>query len=263
MSTIFGLSIGRARARIAILALAFGLFEFLVALSYAAVDQNVVRELYESLPPALRAFAGAADVASPAGYLGSAYIHPIPLVIQGALAISMATAAARDLEDGSAELILSRPLRRWHWLAAQAAAMGVAATIVAVGGFVGGAIGATTVADLAPVSIGGLAIVSAGGLLLTLAIGAVALAASAGLRGGGRAVGWAAGFAVVSYALNYLAEIWRLIAPLGRVSVYWYYDPGVILTRTEMSISSVLALAAVTIIAGVAALVLIERREAF
>lgn len=263
MSTIFGLSLGRARGRVLILAVAFALFEYLVALSYAAVDENAVRALYESLPPALRAFAGAADVASPGGYLGSAYIHPIPLVIQGALAISMATAAARDLEDGSAELILSRPIRRWRWLAAQAVAMSVALVVVAVGGFFGGAIGVLTVADLGDVSLSGLLIVSGGGLLLSLAIGAVALAASAGVRGGGRAVGWAAGFAVVSYAINYLAEVWTLISPLGRVSVYWYYDPGVILSRTEMTPSSVLVLALVAIVGTAFALVLIERREAF
>lgn len=263
MSTIFALSLGRARSRIVILAVAFGLFEFLVALSYAAVDQNVVRELYESLPPALRAFAGAADVASPSGYLGSAYIHPIPLVIQGALAISMASAAARDLEDGSAELILSRPIRRWHWLAAQAAAMSVALVVVAAGGFGGGAAGVLTVADLGDVSLGGLLIVSAGGILLSLAIGAVALAASASVRGGGRAVGWAAGFAVVSYAVNYLAEVWTLISPLGRLSVYWYYDPGVILSRVEMPSSSVLVLVVVALAGTAISLVLIERREAF
>ena len=263
MSTIWWLSLGRARARIAVLALAFGLFEFLVALSYAAVDQNVVRELYESLPPAIRAFAGAADIASPAGYLGSAYIHPIPLVIQGALAISMATAAARDLEEGAAELILSRPIRRWQWLLAQAAAMSAALVVVAAGGLAGGMVGIATVADLGAVSLGGLAIVSAGGCLLTLALGAVALAASAVARGGGRAVGWAAGFAIVSYALNYLAEVWRLIEPFGRLSVYWYYDPGVILSQSQMALSSVAVLAAVALIAGAVALVAIERREVF
>ena len=263
MTTIFQLSLGRARARILILAIAFGLFEFLVALSYAAVDQNVVRELYESLPPALRAFAGAADVASPAGYLGSAYIHPIPLVIQGALAISMATAAARDLEDGSAELILSRPIHRWRWLAAQAGATALALAVVAAGGFLGGLVGVLSVADLGAVSLRGLALVSAGGGLLSLAIAGVAVAAAAGVRGGGRAVGWAAGFAVVSYALNYLAEVWTLISPLGRLSVYWYYDPGVILSRTDMAWSSVGVLAGVAMISAAIALLLIERREVF
>lgn len=263
MGAIFRLSLGRARARIVVLALALGIFEFLVGLSYAAVDQNVVRELYESLPPAIRAFAGAADIASPSGYLGSAYIHPIALVTQGALAISMATAAARDLEDGSAELILSRPIRRWQWLAAQAGATALACALVAVGGFIGGAVGILGVEDLGGVSFAGLALVSAGGLLLTLAIAAVALLASTVVRGGGRAVGWAAGFAVVSYALNYLAEIWKLISPLGRLSVYWYYDPGVVLSQSEMALSSIAVLALVTLVSAGLALVLVERREVF
>ena len=108
--TVYGLALERARVRILLLALGFGLFEFVVGLSYASVDQNAIRQVVDALPPALRALAGSADIATPTGYAGSGYLHPVALAVQAAVAISMAAAPAREAEDGTAELVLSRPL---------------------------------------------------------------------------------------------------------------------------------------------------------
>lgn len=140
MRPVLALALRRGRGRLISLAIAVALFLYLVGLSYAAVDQNSVRQLYESLPPALRAFSGAADIASAGGYLGSAFIHPVPLVIQAAIAISFATGPARDLESGVAELMLSRPLAPRAWLASHAAATLIAVLLVALAAFAGAAI---------------------------------------------------------------------------------------------------------------------------
>lgn len=261
MSVVLSLSLVRARARIVILALGFGLFEFIVGLSYASVDQNAIRSLVESLPPALRALSGSADVASATGYLGAAYIHPVALTVQGALVISMATAPARDAETGAAEMILSRPLQPWRWLAAQTAAVVIALGVVAAGGYLGGLVAALTVDDLSSVSPRDLLAASATGALVFLAIGGVALLAAVLARGGARAVGWAAGFAVVSYAVNYLAEIWTVAEPLGPLSVFHRYDPGLIAGGAGVATDDLAALAGVAIGTALLAHVLVQRRE--
>lgn len=261
MGVVLALSLVRARVRIAVLAVGFGLFELVVGLSYASIDQNAIRSLIESLPPALKAFSGAADIASPAGYVGAAYIHPVPLTIQGALVISMASAAARDTETGAAELLLSRPLQPWRWLLAQTAAVVIALTAVATGGYLGGLIGITVVDDLAPVRATHLLVASAGGALMFAAIGGITLLAAILTRGGARAVGWAAGIAVVSYALNYLSQVWTLAEPLGPLSVFNHYDPGVITGDGSMGAGDVLTLAGVAVVTAVAAHVLVQRRE--
>ena len=62
MSQIFLFSLWRARGRIVALTVGFALFELIVALSYASVDQNAVRQLVDSLPPALVALAGSSDL---------------------------------------------------------------------------------------------------------------------------------------------------------------------------------------------------------
>ncbi len=261
MGVVLALSLVRARVRIAVLALGFGLFAFVVGLSYASIDQNAIRSLVESLPPALKAFSGAADVASPSGYLGAAYIHPVPLTILGALVISMSSAAARDTETGAAELILSRPLQPWRWLLAQTIAVAIALTVVASGGYLGGLLAITIVEDLGSVSAAHLLVASAGGALVFAALAGITLLAAVLTRGGARALGWAAGIAVVSYALNYLSQVWTIAEPLGPLSVFNHYDPGVITGTGSMGWSDVLTLSAVAVVTAVAAHVLVQRRE--
>jgi ABC-type transport system involved in multi-copper enzyme maturation permease subunit len=258
---VLRLALVRARGRLASLSVGVAAFVFLVGLSYAAVDQNTVRELYESLPPALRAFSGASDIASPGGYLGSAFIHPVPLVIQGAVAISLASAPARDLDSGLAELILSRDLSRRAWLAAHAIATGLSVLLVGLAATAGALVAIVAVEDLGAIALADLAKVATGTLLTFAAVGGIALLCSAAVRSGARAVGWAAGITVIMYALNYLAQVWTIVEPLGPLSVFHYFDPGVILSRGELDAYDAGVLALVAIATTTAAHLVIARRE--
>ncbi len=261
MRTIYGLVLERSRVRIALLAIGFGLFELVVGLSYASVDQNAIRQLVDALPPALRALAGSADIASPTGYAGSGYLHPVALAIQGALAISMGAAPAREAEDGTAELILSRPIAPARWLAAHGLAMATGLAIVVTGGYIGGLAAALAVDDLAPVHAWPLAGALAAGFLCFAAVGGVALLVASLVRTGGRAVGWAAGFLLISYALDYLAQVWSIAEPLGPLSIFHYLDPPGILGRGAVGLEDVAALGGLALVTSAAALVLIERRD--
>lgn len=261
MRTIYLLALARARGRILLLALGFGLFELVVGLSYASVDQNAIRQLVDSLPPALKVLAGSADIASPTGYAGSGYQHPVALAIQGAVAISMSAAPAREAEDGTAELVLARPIAPARWLAAHALAMATGLAVVVGGGYLGGLTAAVSVDDLEPVSAGSLALAVAAGALCFLAVGGVALLVASLVRTGGRAVGWGAGFLLVSYALDYLAQVWSLAEPLRPLSIFLYFDPQAILQSGAVPGGDVAALAALVSVSIATALVLIQRRD--
>ena len=182
MRTILALAAERAWVRILVLALGFGLFELVVGLSYASVDQNAIRQLVDALPPALRALAGSADIATPTGYAGSGYLHPVALALPAAAAISMAAAPARETEDGIAELLLSRPLQPARWLGAHALAMAGGLAVVVLGGYLGGLAASALVNDLAPVDPGPLALALVGSYLCFLAVGGVALLVAALVR---------------------------------------------------------------------------------
>lgn len=261
MRTIYALALLRARARIVLLAVGFGLFEFIVGLSYASVDQNAIRQLVDALPPALRALAGSADIATPTGYSGSGYLHPVALAVQAAVAISLGAAPARDAENGIAELLLARPLAPWRWMSAHALAMATGLVIVVAGGYAGGLAAALAVPDLSPVEPGPLLLASIAALLCFLAVGGVALLVSSCVRAGGRAVGWASAFLLISYALDYLAQVWSIAEPLGPLSVFRYLDPAAILGRGTIGAEDVAVLGGLAAVTIAVALVLVGRRD--
>jgi ABC-type transport system involved in multi-copper enzyme maturation permease subunit len=258
---VFSLAWERARIRIVVLALGFALFELVVGLSYASVDQNAIRQLVDALPPALRALAGSADIATPTGYAGSGYLHPVALALPAAAAISMAAAPAREAEDGTAELVLSRPLPPPRWLGAHALAMATGLAVVVAGGYLGGLVASEIVGDLAPVDPGPLALALLGSYACFLAVGGVALLVASLVRSGGRVVAWASGFVIVSYAVDYLAQVWSVAEPLGPLSVFRYLDPSAVLRTGSLGAEDVAALGGLALVTTLAALVLVDRRD--
>ncbi len=261
MRPVLGLALLRARARLISLSVAVALFMFLVGLSYAAVDENAVRQLYEALPPLIRAFAGAADVISPEGYLGSSFSHPVLLVALGGVVISMATAPARDLETGVAELMLSRNLSHRGWLSAHAIATAAALLVVAATATVGALVAVWIVDDLREIEAIDLLRASLATVLLFSAVGGIALLCAAGLRSGARAVGFAGGTTVLMYALDYLAFIWSRAEPFAPLSIFHYFDPGVVLARGQLGLTDAAVLATVSLATTLAALAVVARRE--
>jgi len=261
MGIVLSLALHRSLRRVVLLGIALGSFLFLVGLSYASVDENQIRSLVESLPPAIQAFVKGSDIASPAGYLGSTFIHPITLSILAATAIAGGAAAARDVETGVAELMLSRPLRRTAWLGAELIAMVIQVVIVGVMGFIGALIAVTTVDALAPVSPGALVVTTLPLILLFIGIGMVTAFAGSFARTGSKAIGWGTAFALVAYALDYLAQVWGLAEPLGPLSVMHWYRPAGILGSASVPASTWLVLGAVAAVAGGLALAVTSRRE--
>lgn len=261
MGVVLSLALRRSIRRTLLLGVALGSFLFLVGLSYSSVDENQIRSLVESLPPALQAFVKGSDIASPAGYLGSTFIHPITLSIMAATAIAAGAAPARDVETGVAELMLSRPLTRASWLGAELVAMVIQLVIVATMGFIGALIAITTVDALAPVSSAHLLLTAIPLLILFLGIGAVTMLAGAFARTGARAIGWGTASALMAYALDYLAQVWGVAEPLGPLSVMHWYRPASILGTGTVPASTWMVLIGVAVVATALALAVTSRRE--
>ena len=109
---------------------------------------------------------------------------------------------------------------------------------------------------------GPLALALLGGFAMFLAVGGVDAAGRPRwcATAGGRS-GWATGFLVISYAIDYLAQVWSMAEPLGPLSVFHYLDPPEVLRTGSLGAGDVLALAGLAAVATVAALVLVGRRD--
>jgi len=258
---VLDIALRRSIRRTLIMGVALGAFIVLVGLSYASVGQDHIRNLVESMPPAIQAFLQGADIASASGFLGVGFSHPITLAIMATTAITAGAAAARDVEHGVAELFLSRPLRRTAWVGANMIAMEISLAVVALLGMTGAFIAVGTIQDLDTVSYAAVAITTLVMFLLFSAIGAVTTLAASFSRTASRAVGIGVAFALVSYALNYLSQIWSALEPLGPMSVLHWYRPADILSNGAAALSVWLVLAGVTAGAATLALLVTSRRE--
>ena len=234
-----------------------------MGLSYASVDQNAIRQVVDALPPALRALAGSADIATPTGYAGSAYLHPVALAVQAAVAISMAAAPgargrgrdrrARALAPAAAAPAGSPPTRL---------AMVTGLVVVVAGGYLGGLVAALTVDDLAPVDPGPLALALLAGF---------ALLPGRGRRDAARRLARAHRRARVGLGHRVparsptrsttSARSGRSPSRSGPLSIFHYLDPPAVLGSGSLGGDDVLALLGLAAVTVAAALVLVERRD--
>ena len=98
-------------------------------------------------------------------------------------------------------------------------------------------------------------------LLLFAGIGAVTALAASFSRTGAKAIGWGTAFALVAYALDYLAQVWGVAEPLGPLSVMHWYRPATILGQGTVPGSTWAVLIGVAVVAGGLALAVTSRRE--
>ena len=180
-----------------------------------------MRDLINSYPSAFKAMFGmeGVDFTTGPGYLSTETFSLLaPLMLIG-LGIALGTAAiATEEERGTLDLLMASPVSRGRVLAGKA--LGALAALVTVAaGFYLAVLAAASGYDMG-ISAGRLAQATAAVLLLAIACGAVAFLAGAATGKRGAAIAAGAGFAVVSYFIDSLAEITSVIRPWRVVSVF-------------------------------------------
>lgn len=220
-----------------------------------------MRDLINSYPSAFKAMFGmeGVDFTSGPGYLSTETFSLLaPLMLIG-LGVALGTGAiAGEEERGTLDLLMANPVSRTRVLAAKAlgslsalvaaAVMLYLATLVGVAAF-----------DMR-VSAGMLAQATAAVLLLAIASGAVAFLAGAATGRRGAAIAAGAGFAVVSYFIDSLAEMTTVVKPWRVVSIFHQASATGAL-RADLGIAGPLATAAFAVACLLAAWYLFTRRD--
>ena len=220
-----------------------------------------MRDLVNSYPSAFKAMFGmeGVDFTSGPGYLSTETFSLLaPLMLIG-LGIALGTGAiAGEEERGTLDLLMASPVSRGLVLAAKALAGLAALTAVAVvlyltilaaaGGYGMG------------VSAGMLAQATGAVLLLAIACGAVALLAGTATGKRGAAIAAGAGFAVVSYFIDSLAEMTSVVKPWRVISIFHQVSATGAL-RGDLGVAGPLATAAFAAACLLAAWYLFARRD--
>jgi len=257
----------RAWAGLVALLVLVAIFEFtnpLVAESLGGPEG--LEPFLRALPPAFRAIAQVAPDnivrAGLAGYLALGFTHPLYLTLASVALIGfVARALAGEMERGTIQLALARPISRFRVYAARALGMVLVALALAAAGPLGmiAGLGFTELRDVLvyerflPTAVAGL--------LLFWAIGGLTLLGAAAADTTGRAIAFATGVLVISYFVDYFAELWSVLEPAAPFSLFAYYDPFLALTRGELPVRNVLTLLLVGLAGTIGGLVVFARRD--
>jgi len=137
---------------------------------------------------------------------------------------------AGELERGTLETLLARPLPRRSLYVSTYAAILVALAFVMAALLIGQSISVTLLGLSDEVDLVKMPLVWLNGMLLWGAFASFGVAASLTFDRSSRAVGLTAAFVLISYFLEIIGSLWTDAAFLQKYSLFHYFVPGDILT---------------------------------
>jgi ABC-2 type transport system permease protein len=182
-----------------------------------------------------------------ASAVGLGLDHPLLVAATLVFAVGLGTrSVAGELSAGTLDLALTRPVSRSRYLTAYVVVI-AAGALVLMAAYIVGVLVAEAFVTSDRVALRALLEAAGEGWLLMLAIAGYALALSARARDGGTALTAAIAITLAMYVLAFVARLWDPIAPLGRLSVYWYYDPTPVVAGRSPSLVDVAVLTAAAV----------------
>jgi len=263
---LFWLALYRRRRMLAALAFGMVAFETLITVIAATIPPEQLFAGPVRPPGAGKAFSGSGgsvSLASYPGLLGAGMVHPFWIAMQLTAVGSFAAAAvAADVEAGTIELLMARPISRARLLTERVAALVAASVLLNAAATAA----VTTGVALSPRVHGFVPLphVAAAGVLgfgLALCLAGPALAVSAAGRRKAHVVGATIALGAVGFAVNFVAIAWSPVAFLRYASPFHYYAPADVLAHGGFPYGSLAALLAVSAGGIAVAARLLDRRD--
>lgn len=220
--------------------------------------------LIDLLPDSVRGFVGSSelDLLTVNGALAVSYNHPLTKLMLGVFAVGLtANAVAGELERGTLDLLLARPLRRYKLLLGSGLALLLAAFLIGGCMLLGTAVGASIGGISGEVEWGNFGCLALNTVALVLAMSGLGYLFSALARRGSQAAGWTGGLLVGMFFLDWFATMWDKVKPLTPLSLFHYYQPSQIIGGSPNWWVNISVLLALAVIVFVAAMITFERRD--
>lgn len=227
-STVLRQTLRQVRRTLCMLTLGVGAFFYLVLLASSTFTEGAANvPLFQSPPRAITAFlGGSADFFHADGWLSAGMTHPVILSLLTSSALLVAAGSvATEVERGTIDLVLARPVGRVPFLLAKALASIMAVTAAEAGGLAGVLIARQTVSGVGELPIGSVLHAFTGSWLLFVGVAMVGMLVSARSSLRGRAIGITVGIVVAWFFLNFIALLIDGIGGLRFASPFHYFRP--------------------------------------
>ena len=253
--------------RVGLLAVSAGVFAVSMVIVYtfeAFGGMEAFEDLFELVPAPIAALfrAQGGFATTPTGYIAADYRHPFYIIAGVAFVVTVASgASAREVERGTALMLLASPIARWRYLTAKLGVLIAGAVVIVLATWLG------TFAGAALTGLGGdidnrvLLLVQLNMLGLVLAAGGITALISAASSDGGQTVVWSAGVVTTMYLVDFLSLIWSPAGPAGPLTLFHYYDPLGLARSGEVPWRDLIVLFGVAAAGFGGALVVFQRRD--
>ncbi|AXA37595.1 putative permease [Candidatus Sumerlaea chitinivorans] len=256
------------RLRVIFLVLAAGLFAFhfvmpFVFRSVRAQAGQTPTFFARFIPKGIQEFLGVdrLPLATADGFVSVIYQHPFVLIALLAFPIvACSTLLTGELERGWASLVLSRPVRRWVVVATVTICTLVGEALLVAAMLLGTHWGFAQ-AGVAGPAIHSLLRLGAGVFGLGIAVTGLSLFFAAACEEVGEATGWPITLLLLMYVGNYLAQLWPVLRPYAKYSLFYHYQPVRAFTEGAFPTLSFEVFGAVAILGMLGALVVYVRRD--
>jgi ABC-2 type transport system permease protein len=182
-----------------------------------------------------------------------------PLLI-GIYGIFVCVGIAREMEQGTLDLLMAQPVPRYKVILAKFSVFIVSAFLIAVFSILGIMAGAATVDT--PVNLSSISLVFVEAFLLVLALGSVTLLCAAVFLRPRHALMVAGMFMGLSYILNFVVPaLPEAFEWLRNLSVFYHFQPADIATDVALNGLSVAIYVGVFVVCTGAALITFQRRD--
>jgi len=262
-TTVLRHTLRQVRRPLGVLALGAGAFFYLVLLASSSFTEQAPNiPFFQTPPKAMTAFLGGpADFFHAAGWLSTGMTHPVTLALLTSSALLVAAGSvATEVERGTIDLVLTRPVGRLAFLLAKALASIVAVTAAEAGGLAGVLIARQTISGVRELSAGSALRAFTGSWLLFVGVAMLGMLVSARSSLRGRAIGVTVGIVVAWFFMNFIALLIDGISGLRYASPFHYFQPADLLAG-KASGGDLLVLAAVAAVALLWAAAWFTRRD--
>ncbi|MFI6676812.1 ABC transporter permease [Kribbella sp. NPDC050470] len=227
-SVVLRQTLRQVRRTLGVLSLGVGAFFYLVLLASSSFTKDAPNVPFFQTPPkAMTAFlGGSADFFHADGWLSAGMTHPVILALLTSSALLVAAGSvAAEVERGTIDLVLARPVGRVSFLLAKALASIVAVTAAELGGLAGVLVARQTIDGVRELPIGAILRAFTGSWLLFTAVAMVAMLVSARSSLRGRAIGITVGIVVAWFFMNFIALLIDDVSGLRFASPFHYFRP--------------------------------------
>lgn len=244
---------------------------FIIQIALAAVFKQAgaglpggMGMLIDLLPDAVRGFVGSSELnlLTANGALAVSYNHPLTKVVLVVFVVGLtANTIAGELERGTLDLLLARPLRRYKLLLGSGMAFVVATIILTGSMLLGTVVGARIGGISGDVEWRNFSWLAVNTAALVIAIGGLGYLLSAVAKRGGQAAGWTGGVIAGMFFLDWFATMWNEVEPFTPISLFHYYQPSQIISGTPEWWVNITVLLVVAIVAFLFAIFIFEHRD--